>query len=150
MSGPLALPVHSAALDAVPPRALYEILALRIQVFAIEQGMGAYQDLDGRDSEPGALLLWQEAGGVVVSTLRLLDDGKHRAIGRVATAEDHRGRGLATQLIHEAIALAGARPLELGSQSYLERWYARFGFERDGDDYVVNGIEHVHMRRPPS
>jgi ElaA protein len=35
----------------------------------------------------------------------------------------------------------------LDAQTYLHDWYARFGFVRDGADYVEDGIPHVPMRR---
>jgi ElaA protein len=46
-----------------------------------------------------------------------------------------------------ALELAAGREVVLGAQSYLEKWYARFGFERDGSEYVEDGIPHVPMRR---
>jgi len=36
----------------------------------------------------------------------------------------------------------------LDAQSYLARWYERFGFVPDGDEFVEDGIAHVPMRRP--
>jgi ElaA protein len=35
----------------------------------------------------------------------------------------------------------------LNAQAYLEDWYARFGFVRDGADFMEDGIPHVPMRR---
>jgi ElaA protein len=34
----------------------------------------------------------------------------------------------------------------LDAQSYLADWYERFGFRRDGEEYVEDGIPHVPMR----
>ena len=151
MSEPLALPVHVAALDDIAPRQLYGIMQLRIEVFAVEQDCAAYQDLDGRDGEPGALLLWQEAGdGRVVSTIRFLHQGEDRVIGRVVTAKDFRGRGLSAQLIRRGIELADGRPIELGAQAHLQQWYEGFGFVRYGEGYFEDDIPHVHMRREPT
>jgi ElaA protein len=42
--------------------------------------------------------------------------------------------------------LSGEREVVLGAQSYLETWYAEFGFVRDGDDYLDDGIPHLPMR----
>jgi ElaA protein len=95
--------------------------------------------------------LWFEADGPrgpeVAATIRVLDDGASRAIGRVATATGFRGRGLAARLIEEGIALCGQVPITLGAQAHLESWYERFGFRRSGAGYVEDGIPHVPMRR---
>lgn len=125
---------------------LYKILKLRVDVFVVEQAC-AYPELDGRDLEPGARQLWVERSGDVVATLRILDEGADLRIGRVATAADARSAGLAGRLMQHALTLAGDRSVVLDAQSYLARWYEGFGFVRDGDEFVEDGIAHVPMRR---
>jgi ElaA protein len=82
----------------------------------------------------------------------LRDASGDARIGRVATAPAARGAGLAATLVRHVIDLAAAEDpppdVVLDAQSYLAPWYARLGFERDGDDYVEDGIPHVPMRRP--
>jgi ElaA protein len=85
----------------------------------------------------------------VAATIRVLDDGATRAIGRVATAAGFRGRGLAARLIEEGLTLCGGAPVTLGAQAHLEGWYERLGFRRSGPGYVEDGIPHVPMRREP-
>ena len=139
-------PVRDASLAELDPATLYRILALRGDVFVVEQNC-VYADLDGRDLEPSARQLWIENDGVVLATLRLLinPDGAVR-IGRVATAATARGSGLAARLMQRALALAGDREVGLNAQAYLLQWYERFGFVRDGADYDEDGIPHVPMR----
>lgn len=138
--------VHVAAVAEIDPKTLYGILALRSDVFVVEQNC-VYLDADGRDVEPGARQLWIERDGRVVATLRLLGepDGSAR-IGRVATAASARGTGLAAALMRQALALVPDGDVVLGAQTYLADWYARFGFIRDGPDYVEDGIPHLPMR----
>ncbi|CCG04256.1 GNAT family N-acetyltransferase [Blastococcus saxobsidens] len=131
------------------PFEVYALCRLRVDVFVVEQQC-PYPELDGRDAEPATEHLWLEDGGAVLATIRVLDDGVSRAIGRVATAAGARGRGLAARLIEEAIAGYGDGPLTLGAQAHLEEWYARFGFRRSGPGYVEDGIPHVPMRREPA
>jgi ElaA protein len=139
--------VQEAVVAALDPVTLYRILALRSEVFVVEQDC-VYADLDGRDLEPDARQLWIEQDGAVVATLRLLRDPDGRArIGRVATAASARGSGLAAALMRRALELAGDREIVLDAQTYLFDWYRRFGFVRDGADYVDDGIPHVPMRR---
>lgn len=140
--------VRSAHVDQLPPRTLYRILELRVDVFVVEQQC-RYRELDGRDLESGSRQLWitDGTGDRVLATLRLLSepDGSAR-IGRVATAVVVRGQGLAAALMAEALLLAGTRPVRLDAQSYLVSWYERFGFVRAGDDFVEDGIPHTPMR----
>jgi ElaA protein len=49
--------------------------------------------------------------------------------------------------MNRALELAGDREIVLDAQTYLFDWYVRFGFVRDGADYVEDGIPHVPMRR---
>ncbi|MGY1681876.1 GNAT family N-acetyltransferase [Geodermatophilus sp. SYSU D01176] len=129
---------------------VYGLCRLRVDVFVVEQAC-SYPELDGRDVEPGTVHLWFEDGeGGVAATIRVLDDGGTRAIGRVATAAAHRGEGLAARLVEAGIALCDGVPITLGAQAHLEGWYARFGFRRSGPGYVEDGIPHVPMRREPA
>jgi ElaA protein len=90
--------------------------------------------------------LWIEQDDTVLATLRLLRDPDGTArIGRVATAMEARGAGLAAQLMWHALALTSGEVV-LGAQAYLERWYGQFGFVRDGADYLEDGIVHLPMR----
>jgi ElaA protein len=139
--------VRDALLSDLDPATLYRILALRVDVFVVEQDC-AYRELDGRDLEPGARQLWVEQSGEVVATLRLVSDPDGSArIGRVATAEGARGSGLAARLMTYALHLTGPRPAVLDAQAHLAAWYVRFGFARDGEDFDEDGIPHTPMRR---
>jgi ElaA protein len=139
--------VHDAAFTDLDPLTLYRILKLRVDVFVVEQDC-PYPELDDRDTEADARQLWIEAeDGRALATLRLLRDSNGEArIGRVATAKEARGDGLAARLMQRALALAGDGPVVLEAQSYLTGWYGRFGFRPDGDEYVEDGIPHTPMR----
>jgi ElaA protein len=136
-----------ARLSDLDARTLYALLNLRTEVFVVEQEC-AYQELDGRDVEPGALHLWAERDGDVLAYLRLLEepDGTVR-IGRVCTRFGARGQGLSARLIEYAVKMADGRRIVLAAQAHLEPWYARFGFTRSGEPFVEDGIPHVPMAR---
>jgi ElaA protein len=138
--------LREAPFAELTPFEVYGLCRLRVDVFVVEQQC-PYPELDGRDTEPATEHLWFESDGRVLATIRVLDDGGTRAIGRVATAVDARGQGLAARLMEEGIALCGGAPITLGAQAYLEHWYERFGFRRSGPGYVEDGIPHVPMRR---
>jgi ElaA protein len=147
----LDLQVRHAPLGSVEPAVLYRLLRLRVDVFVVEQEC-PYAELDGRDAEPGAELLWVQAeDGAVAATARLLRDADGCArIGRVATAREFRGAGLAARLMRLGLELAGDVEVVLDAQAHLAGWYARFGFAVDGEPFSEDGIPHVPMRRPRS
>jgi predicted GNAT family N-acyltransferase len=141
--------LRTARFAELSPFEVYDLCRLRVDVFVVEQEC-PYPELDGRDTEPSTVHVWLESDGRVAATIRVLDDGATRAIGRVATAAAFRGRGLAARLMGEGIALCDGWPITLGAQAHLEGWYERFGFRRSGPGYVEDGIPHVPMRREPS
>lgn len=138
--------VQDASIDQLDARTLYRILALRSEVFVVEQEC-VYLDLDGRDLEPDARQVWIERDGEVIATLRLLRDDDCARIGRVVTAPAARGGGVAAALMGHTLELAGPVDVVLDAQAHLADWYARFGFVRDGAEFVEDGIPHVPMRR---
>ncbi|MGC9666550.1 GNAT family N-acetyltransferase [Planosporangium sp. 12N6] len=132
-----------AELDAAT---LYALLRLRVDVFVVEQKC-PYPDVDGRDLEPGTVHLWVDHDGTAASYLRILADPDAARIGRVCTDRAHRGKGLAARTVAAALDLVGDRPCVLDAQSYLVGFYAGFGFEVSGAEFVEDGIPHVPMRR---
>ena len=136
--------LHHAPLTEVDSPTLYRIMALRVEVFVHEQKIVDDVELDGADLLSTTELFWiQDENGEVLATLRVLvDDTVH--IGRVATAAQGRGRGYAGQLV-EAALKAYPGLVEISAQAHLEQWYARFGFVRDGEEYLEAGIRHVKM-----
>jgi ElaA protein len=140
--------LRDAPVRQIDPVLLYRLLALRVDVFVVEQRC-AYRELDGRDLEPSARLVWAEVDDQPIATLRLLEDEDARArIGRVATAPSARSAGVAGQLMRRALGLVPGRDVVLDAQTHLEGWYEQFGFQRAGADFDEDGIAHVPMRRP--
>ena len=141
------LTVHDATAAELDPATLYRILQLRVDVFVVEQHC-CYAELDGRDLETGTRLVWAEEGDAIVATLRILTEPDRSArIGRVATAQRARGRGVAARLMTRALEITGDRRVELDAQSYLTEWYAGFGFTVCGAEFLDDGIPHTPMRR---
>jgi len=131
---------------------LYALLQARVSVFVLEQAC-AYQELDGLDA-PG-LHLWCAAPETgVLAYARILPPGKRFAeasIGRVLTTEAARGQGLGRQLMARAIRVAedqfGRTGIRISAQCYLEHFYAAFGFEAVGEQYLEDDIPHQEMFR---
>jgi len=139
--------LREAPFAELTPFEVYGLCRLRVDVFVVEQAC-PYPELDGRDLEPDTVHVWYERDGEVLATIRVLDDGAEKVIGRVATAVEARGQGLAAALVRRGIELCAGAPIHLGAQAYLEDWYEQFGFRRSGPGYIEDGIPHVPMRRP--
>jgi len=124
-------------------------LALRYDVFCVEQGVSLEEERDGRDAE--ALHLVVVDGGMVVATCRLLAEGSEVKLGRMAVATSHRGRRLAAALLVEADTRArelGARRIVLAAQLTAQAVYERAGYAPHGDVFLDADIEHVMMAKP--
>jgi ElaA protein len=137
---------HDRAFDQLTARELYAILALRARVFIVEQRCN-YVDPDGID--PVSRHLWADDDGMV-AYLRIVPAGARYpevSIGRVIVAPDARGKGLGRELMQRGIAAAGAVPIRVQAQAYLEKLYAGLGFRRVTDVYDFDGIPHVEMVR---
>lgn len=135
--------IHDRAFHELSVDELYGMLRLRCEVFVVEQEC-AYLDVDGRDTEPATRHVW--LGTPVEAYLRVLDDGPTRRIGRVVTHPAARSSGRAAVLLEHVLAATPA-PWALDAQSHLAGWYARFGFEISGSEYLEDGIAHIPMRR---
>lgn len=123
-------------------------LALRYDVFCVEQGVSLEEELDGRDDE--ALQLVVVDGGEVVGTCRLVADGSEVKLGRMAVANSHRGRRLAAALLEEADVRAralGAQRIVLAAQLTAQAVYERAGYAPYGDVFLDADIEHVMMAK---
>ena len=78
---------------------------------------------------------------------RVLDDGDVWRIGRVVLRPDARGRGLADHLMTAALEVSQGRDRGAGRPVPAGRsWYAAFGFEVDGPEFLEDGIPHLPMR----
>lgn len=127
---------------------LHGLLRLRSEVFVVEQEC-VYLDIDGRDTALNVRHIWLSSDRRVVAAVRMFDEGLHRVIGRVVTAANHRGAGLAARLIDHCLATSDG-PWLLDAQAHLEPWYEQLGFRRSGDTFIEDGIPHVPMTHPHS
>jgi ElaA protein len=144
-----------ARLDDLAPADVYALMALRQQVFVVEQGC-AFLDADGLDTRAWHLLGWLALGAtpVLVAYLRVVDPSAkydEPSLGRIVTAPSMRRVGLGRRLVTEGIARASAqyagKPIRIGAQRYLEAFYSQFGFRTVSPPYDEDGIPHVEMLR---
>lgn len=127
---------------------LDEALALREQVFCVEQGVPLAADRDGLD-ELATQIVAVESGRVI-GTCRVLVDGDVGRLGRMAVEAGARGRGLGAAILAAAERSArdaGARLMRLHAQRYIEDMYAAAGYAPYGEPFVEEGIPHVAMEK---
>ncbi len=121
--------------------------AVREQVFVREQGVPLALEWDGDDA-PALHLLAETPDGSAIGTARLLPDGQ---VGRMAVLAEWRGRGVGTALLKALLHIAADKhypPLFLNAQTRAVGFYARHGFEAEGDEFEDAGIPHRRMVRP--
>ena len=147
---------------------LHAILAARQEVFIVGQALN-YVDADHLDREAWHLSAWHEGqeGSGLAAYLRVVPlDGTREKylspsdlssgrrvykIGRVLTRPAFRGRGLGLELMEQLLNRVaenwGPCRLTMSAQSYLEAFYQKFEFEREGEPYLEEGLEHIRMSR---
>lgn len=140
------VPFYELTLDE-----LYTILALRQEVFIVEQNC-PFLDADGKDQLALHLMITDEVGSLLAYT-RLFEksvyyDG-YTSIGRVVTSPKARGTGVGRLLMEKSIAKVlgdfEIAPIKIGAQKYLEEFYQSLGFRLTGNDYMEDGIPHTYM-----
>lgn len=119
--------------------------AIRTQVFVVEQNVP--QDLEWDEYDAVATHFVVERAGSAVATGRLKTDGQ---VGRMAVLAAHRGRGVGGLLLRtilEHADAAGCDRLWLHAQVQVIGFYARCGFEAEGEEFLEAGIRHRTMVR---
>jgi predicted GNAT family N-acyltransferase len=123
-------------------------LALRHDVFCVEQGVPVYEELDGRDGE--GVHLVAVSNGILLGTCRLLFVGPTVQLSRLAVRESARRQGIASALLalaDEETRTGGARRLVLHAQTYARSLYEAAGYEPRGRIFMEAGIEHIAMEK---
>lgn len=125
------------------------MLQLRQAVFVVEQNC-PYLDMDGLDQESLHILCWQ--GNDLLASQRCLPPGlsyPQSSIGRIVVSPKARGLQLGRELVQRGIDYNlktwPNKGIRIGAQAHLQHFYASLGFVRDGDEYLEDGIAHIHM-----
>ena len=128
---------------------LYNILTLRQAIFIIEQTC-IYSDLDHKDENAYHLMAFD--GETLIGYLRILEKGiifDEVSIGRVLISESHRGRGIAKEMMGQALNFIHSKwkeaHVKLSAQTYAIPLYEGVGFQIVSVEYLEDGIPHVDM-----
>ncbi len=128
---------------------LYEILALRNEVFIVEQNC-VYQDIDHKDTKAFHVIgFYQEK---IVGYARVFGPGdyfENASIGRVIVHPGYRGKDFGHLLIQTSIevikSIFHADEITISAQLHLHKFYESHGFVKVGESYLEDDIPHIQM-----
>src|SRR5262249_10937163 len=123
-------------------------LALRHDVFCVEQGVPERDEVDGRDPEGIHLVAVRE--GEMLATCRILRGGATARSSRLAVGRPARRQGIATAMLAAAddeSRAGGARRIVLHAQTYARELYETAGYRPRGRVFWEAGIEHIAMEK---
>lgn len=128
---------------------IYKILALRNEIFIVEQEC-PYLDCDDKDLNSYHLFLREN--GEIVSYLRILEKGvsyDEISIGRVAVKKSYRGKGISRKMMQKAIEFIennlSENTIKIQAQAYLLNFYSSLGFKAVSEEYLEDNIPHIDM-----
>ena len=142
--------IEIKAFEALSVNELYELLALRNEVFIIEQNC-VYQDLDGYDQK--ALHVLVRDNNELAAYARIFNSGikyETASIGRVIVSPRKRNLKLGHVLVKHAIE--GIQKhfkthlITISAQEQLQKFYGAHGFETTSESYFEDNIPHVEMQ----
>ena len=139
------------AFNELSAEEMYTVLCVRQEVFVLEQEC-LYLDADGKDRKSFHLMGFD--GNELLAYARIVEPGvsyKEVSIGRILSSKKARGTGAGVELMNQALTrieeIYGKVPVRISAQSYLEKFYKKFGFEPTGKEYLEDEIPHMEMLR---
>lgn len=119
---------------------------VREMVFVVEQGVPIELEWDDFDAVSDHALA-SDADRTPIGTGRLIPDGR---IGRMAVLREFRGGGIGAEILAALLERArerGMTRIVLHAQTHAAPFYARFGFQVEGEPFMEAGIPHLMMAR---
>ncbi|MFB6072985.1 MAG: GNAT family N-acetyltransferase [Halobacterium sp.] len=125
-----------------------DALSVRYDVFVDEQGVPEDLEVDEHEDDALHFVAYDDGEPVGAARLREYEAGVGK-VERVAVLEFRRGEGWGSALMDAVEDAARGRfeELYLHAQLPVEGFYARRGYEREGDEFEEAGITHVAMRK---
>ena len=122
-----------------------ELLALREEVFLVEQGFEVERD----EIDDIATHIALYCGDVLVGVARLYyDDGY--VVGRICVKSNFRSQGIGGVLLAVAEKIAqdkGGLTIRLHAQLRAKEFYERYGYKAYGDIEYEEWCEHIWMKK---
>ena len=142
---------HYKKFDELTAKELYAILELRVEVFVVEQNC-LYNECDGKDSK--CAHFWCEVDGEILAYCRIVPPGVSYAepsIGRVVSRPNSRHLKLGHSLMRHSLEIIQnhfqTNSVRISAQSYLKKFYERYGFVQVSEEYLEDNLPHMQMLR---
>ena len=143
------LNIHVKPFKELNTTELYQVLQLRTEIFVVEQDC-VYQDMDGKDQK--ALHVLGYKNSELVAYTRIFSPGdyfKEASIGRVVVKQSERKHKHGYEIMVSSINAIKLNfktdKIRISAQTYLKRFYNNLGFNEVGEEYLEDGIPHIHM-----
>lgn len=140
---------HYREFDGLTPHELYALMALRNEVFVVEQNC-VYNECDGKDLV--CAHLWATLDGEIVAACRIVPPGisyEEPSIGRIVSHPKFRHLKLGHQLMRHALQLIqnkySTNAVRISAQCYLEKFYEKYGFKQVSEQYLEDLLPHMEM-----
>lgn len=120
-----------------------DAIMIREQVFVQEQNIDPKDEWDELDAVSLHVVVY--TAGQAIATARLLANDW---VGRVAVLKNYRGLGIGQLVMQNIIAQAQREQrggLYLSAQEHALDFYARLGFQQQGESYLDCNIPHITM-----
>ena len=135
--------------EATDPGDREAYFSIRIDVFCHEQNVSREIEFDGLDDQCQHYLANIDGTAIGTARVRALNDREIK-LERIAVRPEHRDSGVGRLLMIRALSdakQAGYACAVLNSQVQACPFYAKLGFEIEGEPFEEAGIPHRHMRR---
>jgi predicted GNAT family N-acyltransferase len=137
-------------IQAVDPVLIKQVFAIRTEVFVHEQKCLPSEEFDELDAVAQHYLLFENELAVATGRFRKTDKGIK--IERIATLNQYRGKGYATELINHLMAVSqntfeGVQHFYLHAQVSVKPLYEKLGFIAYGNTFIEADIVHQAMEK---
>ena len=122
---------------------------IRTEVFVREQRIPAELEWDEADATALHAVAYNRLGQAIATGRLLAAEQGVARVGRMAVHQVLRGGGFGAQVLRalaEAAQRRGDRAIELHAQRTARDFYARLGFQVQGEPFEEAGIPHITMR----
>lgn len=143
----MSLRWHTYSWNDLSKKILYDILALRAEVFVVEQDC-VYLDPDRKDEEALHIVAYDKDS--LAAYNRIFLNQNPSIIGRVVVHPAYRGKNIGRELMEKSIhEVPNTKPIFISAQAQLKKFYESLGFSQTGKSYLEDGIPHIPMVLPP-
>jgi predicted GNAT family N-acyltransferase len=135
------------------PQDLPAIVAIRVAVFQVEQGVDAALEFDGLDNGATHFLAYLNDRPVGTLRIRFLDPALEPAtakLERLAVLAEARGKGIGKQIMTTAIAYLCEKSIleiRIHAQEPVKEFYEQLGFVAEGTRFYEANIPHFKMSK---